>query len=243
MGQHCEFHFRFPRLFVVVVVLTSLLLKRWFSYVMIWTGGGTMDRLPLRKRVPVTTTRTRTARACTSMLTCRKRSSWATRLSSRALVSRLRQSITATRHRPTSIPVKYAFTYSDQFSFSFPPLSDSGDIIESDLSADSILLSPVRAAYWRFGGASGGRGSALRSRQQVDRHLARVTQHGRHVAPSCRSPAAHQKLVRAGQRPLWLEVQQFVVFCGLLNVCVFCPFVDCQVHDPVYRQTWHSFSR
>lgn len=62
-------------------------------------------------------------------------------------------------------------------------------------SLDPILLSPVRPTYWRFGGPHRRGRSALRPRQQIDRHLARIAQFGRLVAPGSRPSAAHQKLV------------------------------------------------
>lgn len=69
-----------------------------------------MGRHRPRKLGRVTTILTRTARACTSMLTCRKRDSWEMRPSFRALDSRLRQSTTAIRRHLTSIHVRYSYS-------------------------------------------------------------------------------------------------------------------------------------
>lgn len=69
-------------------------------------------------------------------------------------------------------------------------------LMDSPLIPDPILLSPVRPTHWRFGGAHRRRRSALRTRQQIDRHLARVAQFGRLVAPGSRPSATHQKLVK-----------------------------------------------
>jgi hypothetical protein len=86
--------------------LCALVVKN--SFATIWIGGDTMGRHRPRKLGRVTTILTRTARACTSMLTCRKRDSWEMRPSFRALDSRPRQSTTAIRPHLTSIRVRYS---------------------------------------------------------------------------------------------------------------------------------------
>jgi len=164
------------------------------SFVTIWIGGDTTGRHRHRKRDRVTTIPTRTARACTFTLTCRKRGSWEMRPSFRALDSRPRQSTTAIRRLLTSIPVRYSSASSELIVIGITDwrLLCPHSVVDS---LDPILLSPVRPTYWRFGGPHRRGRSALRPRQQIDRHLARIAQFGRLVAPGSRPSAAHQKLV------------------------------------------------